>query len=406
MIHQMTAIRNTSVSRLAFSETVRRCFAKKGAQVTELYRPTWAELAAPLARARQKLTLACDDAIQAVMAVHPDAVRLARHPHDQSRDGIIALIPLPTSGVEALLTGQFSGLAPNPNHICRQGQEAQAVYLWLISMPGNLGRMMGALAAALDSFMPHPVPVFSKAVNDHADRLNRSVGFLPATSIYPNCPADLLVLLPEQPAQPPRPQLEVRIARSMEDLVQVFSVRAATYIAEQFCLYAEEFDGNDLCATHWLGTVNGDAAGCIRVRFFADFAKIERLAVRTEYRNSRLSFRLARAAIDHCARKGYRTIFGHSRLDLQRFWRTFGFQPVSNRPLIEYANIQYAEMRLDLAPSTDAIQVGSDPLRLLRPEGAWDEPGPFEAPTPPDAPLRRRLMGERTRTIRRTDIEG
>ena len=44
---------------------------------------------------------------------------------------------------------------------------------------------------------------------------------------------------------------EIRIARSFDDLLMVYSVRSAVYIAEQECPFAEEFDGNDHCATHF-----------------------------------------------------------------------------------------------------------------------------------------------------------
>ena len=37
--------------------------------------------------------------------------------------------------------------------------------------------------------------------------------------------------------------------------------------------------------------------GCLRIRYFADFAKIEQLAVRHEFRNTRLSFQIVRAGI-------------------------------------------------------------------------------------------------------------
>ena len=57
---------------------------------------------------------------------------------------------------------------------------------------------------------------------------------------------------------------EVRIARSFDDLLMVYSVRSAVYIAEQECPFAEEFDGNDHCATHLIGFIKGEPAGCIR----------------------------------------------------------------------------------------------------------------------------------------------
>jgi hypothetical protein len=75
-------------------------------------------------------------------------------------------------------------------------------------------------------------------------------------------------------------QAEVRIARSLDELLMVFTIRASVYMAEQDCPFAEEFDGNDHCATHFIGFIEGEPAGCLRVRFFSDFVKLERLAVR------------------------------------------------------------------------------------------------------------------------------
>ena len=57
---------------------------------------------------------------------------------------------------------------------------------------------------------------------------------------------------------------EIRIARSFDDLLMVYSIRSAVYIAEQECPFAEEFDGNDHCATHLVGFIKGEPAGCIQ----------------------------------------------------------------------------------------------------------------------------------------------
>ncbi len=43
----------------------------------------------------------------------------------------------------------------------------------------------------------------------------------------------------------------------------------------------------------------------MRIRYFADFAKLERLAVRNEGRGSGLAGRLLDAAIELCRKKGY-----------------------------------------------------------------------------------------------------
>jgi len=62
---------------------------------------------------------------------------------------------------------------------------------------------------------------------------------------------------------------EVRIARGFDELLMVYSIRAAVYMAEQDCPFAEEFDGNDLCATQFIALFGDEPAGCLRARFFA-----------------------------------------------------------------------------------------------------------------------------------------
>ncbi len=51
---------------------------------------------------------------------------------------------------------------------------------------------------------------------------------------------------------------QVRIARGLDDLLMVYTIRAAVYMAEQDCPFGEEFDGNDHCATHFIGFIRGE----------------------------------------------------------------------------------------------------------------------------------------------------
>lgn len=405
MIQEMTSPCRSGVRRLGFSSKIWKCLERSDRQQFVLHQPGEPELAEMLDTARKSMALASDDMIQRMIDANPESVRIASQPDTAPEDrGIIALLPLNSAGTEAIIGGSFNSAAPDSAWIARPGEQPEAIYVWLIYMPGSFGRMLTAFADALEPFLKTPVPVFSKAVSDHSRRLQQTSGFIAAQSIYPACAGDLLVVLPERQDPRPKPKCDVSVARTIEDIFQVFSVRSATYIAEQFCLYSEEFDGNDFCSTHWLGKVEGDAAGCIRARFFGEFAKIERLAVRAEYRNSRLAYQLVRTAIEHCRKKGYRTLYGHSRLDLQRFWQVFGFKPIDSRPPIAFANVKYVEMRLDLAPADDTISLATDPMHILRPEGAWDRPGPFEATPTADNSLRQQLLEQRTRTVKKTAI--
>lgn len=171
----------------------------------------------------------------------------------------------------------------------------------------------------------------------------------------------------------------VKIARNLSDIMQVVAIRSAVFISEQDCPFGEEFDGNDFCSTHLIGYMGTEPAACLRARFFADFAKLERLAVRHEFRRSRLSFQVVKAGIELAKAKGYQQIYGHAQDRLVRFWSSFGARPMAARdkPLV-FSDFSYTEMLLEADRQQDAITLASDPYVLIRPEGKWHEAGVLE----------------------------
>lgn len=183
----------------------------------------------------------------------------------------------------------------------------------------------------------------------------------------------------------------IKVARSLSDMMKVVSIRSAVYISEQDCPYDEEFDGNDFCSTHFIGYIGNEPAACLRARFFADFAKLERLAVRHEFRRSRLSFKIVKAGIEFARTKGYRRIYGHAQDRLVSFWSTFGARPMEGRDRqLVFSDFSYTEMLLEAEQHPDAITLESDPYLLIRPEGKWHESGILEQSAVRDAtsPLR------------------
>ncbi|MGL6043828.1 MAG: GNAT family N-acetyltransferase, partial [Sandaracinobacteroides sp.] len=178
-----------------------------------------------------------------------------------------------------------------------------------------------------------------------------------------------------------------------EDFMKIVSVRSIVYIAEQQCPYSEEFDGNDFCAMHLLGFLDGEAVACLRIRFFGDFAKIERLAVRPEARRSSIAFRIVRHAIRVIAQKGYTRIYGHAQEGLEPFWERFGSRPISSPSSFTFSGHRYTEMLLEIARDAESIQLGIDPLVLNRPEGAWDVPGVLERGSVGKGPLQMDQQG-------------
>jgi len=169
--------------------------------------------------------------------------------------------------------------------------------------------------------------------------------------------------------------ITVRIARDPNDLMTVFAIRSAVYLAEQDCPMEEEFDGNDLVAAHFMGFVGNEPVACLRVRFFGEFAKVERLAVRHQFRKSRVAFKLVQASVEYVKRKGFRKIYGQAQDRLVDFWAHFGAKPLPGKREITFSDFSYTEMLLEIEPSADAITLASDPYVIIRPEGEWDQPG-------------------------------
>jgi len=155
---------------------------------------------------------------------------------------------------------------------------------------------------------------------------------------------------------------------------KVMAIRAAVFMIEQNCPYDEEFDGNDFCSAHILGTVNGEPAAVLRMRYFAEFAKIERLAVLPRFRRSTIAKEVVEHGIEICRRKGYTKLYGHAQLRLAPFWAKFGFRPMG-KPKFSFSDHEYVEMDGEFPPHANRITLQSDPLVIVRPEGRWDEPG-------------------------------
>jgi predicted GNAT family N-acyltransferase len=383
-----------------FSAKIERCIDRAGAPIT-LDRAGWGEVRDMMARAGRTMALAPEAEVRRIWEKNPDVFQVVRQSAQAPAGGLVALLPLNARGAEAIVTGRFEGARPDPALIAGLGETPHALYFWLVFAPGKLANMLAAIGRTLRDFSASGCAIFSRAVDARSVRLHRTIGFRVAREFFPGAPEWLLVTFPEHAPPPRKParRVHVELVRSFEDMAKVFAVRSSTYLAEQFCLYDEEFDGNDFCASQFLGTVDGDPAGCIRLRYFGGFAKLERLAVRKEYRRTPLAFELVRAALRHSRRKDFTQVYGHSRRDLLPFWGRFGFVPVEGRPVFKFANLEYVEVVANFEEDPEAIRFGVDPMVAIRPEGAWDRSGPLDRSNLSDDQERVALLRSHTRML-------
>lgn len=157
------------------------------------------------------------------------------------------------------------------------------------------------------------------------------------------------------------------------------AIRSICFLEEHDAKAELVFDGNDYMATHVLAYDGDEPIGTVRIRWFKDFAKIERTAFRQAYRGMAVLKALAAFVFDHIARKGYTRVITHAGAKYARLWKTvLGFQD-SDKATYSYEGQEpFYEIWKDLPPSPDAISLKSSGVVLSRTEGAWDDPSVFE----------------------------
>jgi predicted GNAT family N-acyltransferase len=339
--------------------------------------------------------LADAEAVARVLAHNPASVwgiasREAYARGDQRADGFVGFLMMNEQGVRALIAGTFDASDPDPALLCGQNETPAGIYLWAMWAPNGLVAGIPLAFDRLWSPLHGDADIFARAVTPQGKRLLETIGFLPGASFQELTSGTLhslhrggdqgrLAPLYDcySKARPNRTGA-VTTARSMEDMMRVMSIRSAVYIGEQRCPYREEFDGNDFSATHLLIYVGHEPAGCVRIRCFADFAKIERLAVRKEFRNGDLAPKLVEAAIALCHDKGYRRLYGHAQKRLVKFWSQFGFSTFEGGQDFVFSDFDYVEMHMISPRKPDAVTIGIDPFLTIRPEGRWHKPGILE----------------------------
>jgi predicted GNAT family N-acyltransferase len=289
--------------------------------------------------------------------------------------GMFALLPLTADGVEALRKGTLNRREPQLELIAPAGSKPAALYVWAI-VAKHIGRLsypvikrgLGPLYADVPCYA---IPITAGGAKAVTDR-----GFHPVEGTEQGLGG--LTLLPVTNFESQVPAVDVVVASGPEHLQMSAFIRGATFGAEQKCPYSEEFDGNDFCAMHLIGFVDREPAASMRVRFFASFAKLERLAVLDRYRRTIVKTAIMDKAIAICRHKGYEKLYGQSQERLVGFYARFGFRPMQKNRSLVFSDHNYVEIERDLDREAESITIDSDPYHIIRPEGRWDLPGVLE----------------------------
>ena len=307
-------------------------------------------------------------------------------PADPVGEGFIAMLPLNTVGTELLAMDALEATKPNVKFLSRPGERPACIYWWAIFAPGPLAAGMALFMEKLASERYTGLDIYARPVTPEGSNFLKVLGFTEGTEIGHTYSPHLWKFSrkPERPLYDTyiphshKKDIGITVARTADDMMRVAAIRNAVYIGEQECPYDEEYDGNDFSATHLLAYIGDEPVGCMRLRFFADFAKFERVAIRKEFRKSRAAIKLVQAGLKLCQRKGYRRVIGHAQVRLASFWTRFGFHPMEGRKPFVFSDYDYIEMVAELEGHPEALTLETDPYFLIRPEGRWHVPGILE----------------------------
>lgn len=298
-------------------------------------------------------------------------------------EGFLAVLPLTHEGTRRLIDGRLDTKNPDLAFVARQSERPAGIYVWCIHAKGPLVAGIPLVLQKFSTPLYQGVNIYSRPITKEGLRVLEPLGFSPGARYDGLYTQHLQMLdrsheLPSTVHAEPVDQVTVRVVRSMEEMARVMAIRSAVYMGEQHCPFEEEFDGNDFSATHLICHQGREPVGCLRIRYFADFAKFERLAVRNENRNGGIAGRIVDAAIELCRKKGYRTICAHSQKRLLKFWDQRGFKRMTGAREFVFSDFDYVEVKLETERHPARITIADDPYVLIRPEGQWDVPGILE----------------------------
>ncbi|HEY1708345.1 MAG TPA: GNAT family N-acetyltransferase [Rhizomicrobium sp.] len=302
--------------------------------------------------------------------------------------GFFCLLPMTEEGARQMREQTFNSSDPDVTLLVRQSERPTAVYFWAIVAEGLTVPAGPMIFIALGPNY-EDVPLYVRPTTEAGlKRVQRSDFYRPviegrdklydlfSMARYPELDKLKEILGPAKPStQVLESRIQIKVASTPAEMEMAMRIRAV-YLVEQNCPYEEEYDGNDYCGTTFLAFWEGEPAGTLRVRYFGEFVKFERMTVLPRFRGrTTVAREIVKAAVAFCARKGFRKGYGHAQQHAMQFWARFGFKPIDTNRKLVFSDHEYIEFEGEFPVHDSPITMRADPYLLLRPEGRWDEEG-------------------------------
>lgn len=104
-----------------------------------------------------------------------------------------------------------------------------------------------------------------------------------------------------------------------------FALRREVFVIEQQIPEAEEFDADDLTATHLVAIIGGNVVGTLRIIWAPEHVKLGRVVVAQSWRGHGISKKLLRHAMDLARAKGETRFYLTAQHDKLGVYQGLGF---------------------------------------------------------------------------------
>ncbi len=139
--------------------------------------------------------------------------------------------------------------------------------------------------------------------------------------------------------------MKFKVVETLDELIKAFIVRGIVFMEEQGVSCAIEKDAQEHSALHIIGELAGEPIAAARIRFLGEYAKIERLAVRKQWRGRGYGIQLLDFAITTARQQGFKKFKLHAQTTALAFYAKHGFEAVGD--LFLEADIEHRLMVKD-----------------------------------------------------------
>lgn len=143
--------------------------------------------------------------------------------------------------------------------------------------------------------------------------------------------------------------IQVKTIESLNEFVEAIRIRVDVFIKEQKCPPGWEPDQLDKSSKHFIALLNGEIVATARLGESQDLiTKLERMAVKKEYRGKGVGKALLLHIIKFARQNGFKKIYAQAQVQAEPFYRKNGFITVSGAYDLYNLKIPHVDMEYSL----------------------------------------------------------